>query len=100
LYDFDFVLLFGSFVNGTTHELSDVDIGIYSLNDIKLQEKISLEDVKKNKFDEWALRYGIFESIQIIIDIACHVAAKYNLGSSKSYVECTEKRRFLLTLII
>ena len=46
-YDFDFVLLFGSFVNGTTHELSDVDIGIYSLNDIKLQEKISLEDVKK-----------------------------------------------------
>jgi len=37
-YDFDFVLLFGSFVNGTTHELSDVDIGIYSLNDIKLQE--------------------------------------------------------------
>jgi len=37
-YDFDFVLLFGSFVNGTTHELSDVDIGIYSWDDIKLQE--------------------------------------------------------------
>jgi len=69
--------------------LSNLEENISSLQE--LQEKISLEDVKKNKFDEWALRYGIFESIQIIIDIACHVAAKYNLGSSKSYVECIEK---------
>ena len=69
--------------------LSNLEENISSLQE--LQENISLEDVKKNKFDEWALRYGIFESIQIIIDIACHVAAKYNLGSSKSYVECIEK---------
>ncbi|QOP44251.1 DUF86 domain-containing protein [Sulfurimonas sediminis] len=57
----------------------------------ELQNKISLDDVRRNKFDEWALRYGIFESIQIVIDISCHIAAKYNLGSSKSYVECIEK---------
>jgi len=57
----------------------------------ELQKKITLEDVKNNKFDDWALRYGIFESIQIIIDISCHLTSKYNLGTSKTYVECIEK---------
>lgn len=51
----------------------------------------SLEAVKQNRFDEWALRYGLFESIQIVIDISCHLAAKYNLGVSKTYTECIEK---------
>jgi hypothetical protein len=32
------------------------------------QKKFTIEDIKNNKLDEWALRYGIFESIQIIID--------------------------------
>ena len=40
--------------------------------------------------DEWALRYGIFESIQIIIDIACHITNKYNLGVAKTYTQCIE----------
>ncbi len=51
----------------------------------------TLEDMRKNKFDEWALRYGLFESIQIIIDLSCHLSAKYNLGVSKTYVECIER---------
>ncbi len=69
--------------------LTHLEENIVSLKE--LQSKISLDDIKNNKFDEWALRYGIFESIQIIIDISCHIAAKYNLGTSKSYVECIEK---------
>ena len=57
----------------------------------QMRQTHTLEDMKKNKFDEWALRYGLFESIQIIIDLSCHLAAKYNLGISKTYVECIEK---------
>ncbi len=54
------------------------------------QKKFTIEDIKNNKLDEWALRYGIFESIQIIIDIACHISSKYNLGSTKTYTACIE----------
>ena len=69
--------------------IENLEENIASLKELKV--KISLDDVKKNKFDEWALRYGIFESIQIIIDITCHIGTKYNLGTSKTYVECIEK---------
>ena len=68
---------------------ANLEENIASLKELK--EKISLEDVKNNKFDEWALRYGVFESIQIVIDISCHLASKHNLGVSKTYVECVEK---------
>ena len=43
-----------------------------------------------NKRIEWEIRYGFFESIQIVIDIACKIAAKYNLGYPKSYKECIQ----------
>ncbi len=55
-----------------------------------LKKRFSISDIKENKLDEWSLRYGIFESIQIIIDISCHISSKYNLGSAKTYVECIE----------
>ena len=35
------------------------------------KKKYSLDDVKADKVDEWGLRYGLLESIQIIIDLAC-----------------------------
>ncbi|MCX6074643.1 MAG: DUF86 domain-containing protein [Campylobacterales bacterium] len=41
-----------------------------------------------NKRTEWEVRYGLFESIQIIIDIACKVTSYYNLAHPKSYGEC------------
>jgi uncharacterized protein YutE (UPF0331/DUF86 family) len=55
-----------------------------------LKKRFSISDIKENKLDEWSLRYGIFESIQIIINISCHISSKYNLGSAKTYVECIE----------
>ena len=55
------------------------------------QQSKTLEDVISNPFDEWALRYGFFESIQIMIDIACHLVGKYNLGATKSYAHCIER---------
>ena len=57
----------------------------------RMKNETSVDAVKTNRFDEWALRYGLFESIQIIIDIACHIAGKYNLGTSDTYAECIEK---------
>jgi uncharacterized protein YutE (UPF0331/DUF86 family) len=39
---------------------------------------------------EWALRYGFLESIQIIIDISCHLVSKYNLGNPENYSDCIE----------
>lgn len=75
------------------NRIENLEENIYNLK--KLKEKVSVDEIAKNKFDEWALRYGVFESIQIVIDIACHLASKYNLGTSKTYVECIENlRRF------
>lgn len=48
----------------------------------------SLEDIKADKSLEWALRYGLLESFQIVIDIACHIVSKYNLGNPESYSDC------------
>jgi len=69
--------------------LQNLEENIASLQ--QMRKTHTLEDMKKNKFDEWALRYGLFESIQIIIDLSCHLSAKYNLGVSRTYVECIER---------
>jgi len=52
------------------------------------KKKYSLEDVKTDKVDEWGLRYGLFESIQIIIDLACSYVSENNLGMPENYSDC------------
>ena len=47
-------------------------------------------DLFQKKTNEWSLRYGILESIQIVIDISCHLVGKYNLGNPNSYGNCVE----------
>jgi uncharacterized protein YutE (UPF0331/DUF86 family) len=54
----------------------------------KIKEEYSIQDIIADKVDEWGLRYGLFESIQIVIDIACSVVAEKNLGVPKNYSEC------------
>lgn len=56
----------------------------------RMQREFTTDQIAQNKFDEWALRYGLFESIQIVIDLACHLSAKYNLGIAKTYADCIE----------
>ena len=68
--------------------LENLEENIVNLN--TLGKKFAIEDIKGNKLDEWSLRYGLFESIQIIIDISCHVSSRYNLGSAKTYTQCIE----------
>ena len=63
-------------------------------NIIELEKmKAQLEhepDLFQKKTNEWSLRYGLLESIQIVIDIACHIVGKYNLGNPNSYGNCVE----------
>ena len=54
----------------------------------QFRHSYSLDDIISNKIDEWGLRYGLFESIQIIIDISCSIVANKNLGTPKNYSEC------------
>jgi uncharacterized protein YutE (UPF0331/DUF86 family) len=54
----------------------------------KFKDDYTLEDVIADKVDEWALRYGLLESIQIIIDLSCSFVAEKNLGIPKNYSEC------------
>lgn len=55
-----------------------------------IKEDVKLEDITANKRYEWELRYGLFESIQIMIDISCKIASHYNLGNPQNYRECME----------
>ena len=54
----------------------------------RLKADYTHDDILNDKVDEWGLRYGLFESIQIIIDIACHIVSDKNLGTPKNYSEC------------
>jgi len=58
------------------------------LEDFK--NKTSLKDLLKDKVKEWALRYGILECIQEVVDISCALVSSNNLGSPKNYRECVE----------
>ena len=53
-----------------------------------IRDNFTLDDIKNDKVDEWGLRYGLFESIQIIIDLACSIVSEKNLGIPKNYSDC------------
>jgi uncharacterized protein YutE (UPF0331/DUF86 family) len=57
---------------------------------LEFRKKTVLQDIQNDKSKEWALRYGFIEAIQIVIDIACHLVSKYNLGNPSTYAECIE----------
>jgi len=56
----------------------------------ELQSAYSISDIKRDKKKEWALRYGVLESIQIVIDLSCHLAVHHNLGNAETYSDCIE----------
>lgn len=60
---------------------------------LEFKKRYTVKDIKTDKSKEWALRYGLLESIQIVIDISCHLAARYNLGNPSTYAECIELLR-------
>ena len=64
----------------------------HSVTACELKNIKNIIEKKTESFDkkhfEWALRYGLFESIQVIIDISCFICSKYNLGNPQTYGEC------------
>ena len=46
------------------------------------------DDLSSSNLLEWAVRYGLLESIQIVIDTACGLCNKNNLGSPRNYGDC------------
>jgi len=68
--------------------LKSLEENIAELN--RFKKRFSLDDVQKDKSTQWALRYGLLESIQIIIDLSCHLVSKYNLGNPSTYAECVQ----------
>ena len=69
-----------------TDKLKRLEENLRILSNFK--KKYTLEDVIADKVEEWGLRYGLLESIQIIIDIACSFVAEKNLGIPQNYSEC------------
>ena len=56
----------------------------------KFKKRFSLKEIQNDKMIQWSLRYGLLESIQILIDLSCHLVSKYNLGNPTTYSECVE----------
>jgi len=71
-----------------TEKLKHLEANIALLHEIK--QSTPLETFKTNRRYEWEVRYGLLESIQIIIDVACKISSAYNLGNPKSYRACVE----------
>lgn len=71
-----------------TEKFKNLEENILLLREIK--NSVSLDDLHSNKRYEWEIRYGLLESIQIIIDISCKITSHYNLGNPKNYRECVE----------
>ena len=69
-------------------KLKHLEENIKVLREIKAS--VTLEELKVNKRYEWEVRYGLLESIQIVIDIACKLSSQYNLGNPKTYRACVE----------
>lgn len=54
----------------------------------RMKSEFTVVQIKRNITKEWALRYGLLESIQIVIDLSCHIATHHNLGNAETYSDC------------
>ena len=56
----------------------------------RFRQTYALETINRDLHLQWALRYGLLQAIQIVIDISCHVVSRKNLGTPATYAECIE----------
>lgn len=54
----------------------------------KMRSEFTVDQIENSTTKEWALRYGLLESIQIVIDLSCHIVAHHNLGNAETYSDC------------
>ena len=69
-------------------KLTHLDTNLAELENVV--NKYSIEEINEDILKQWALRYGLFESIQIVIDIACHVVSHNNFGSTNTFRDCLD----------
>jgi uncharacterized protein YutE (UPF0331/DUF86 family) len=69
-----------------TDKLKRLEENLKTLSTIK--DNYTLDEIINDKVDEWGLRYGLFKSIQIIIDLSCSLVTEKNLGIPKNYSDC------------
>lgn len=56
----------------------------------RFQARYTVRDVLADTHLAWALRYGLFEAIQIVIDVSCHLTTRDGLGTPRTYGECVQ----------
>ena len=59
-----------------------------NLRELERFQGTTLADLEDSRRTTWALRYGLMESIQATIDIACALVSRHNLGYPDSYADC------------
>jgi uncharacterized protein YutE (UPF0331/DUF86 family) len=59
-----------------------------ALGELESFRRQTFAELEGRRRERWALRYGMLEAIQIVIDVACAVVSHENLGHPKSYAEC------------
>ena len=68
--------------------LKRLEAHIRSLEDFR--RRYDREAIRADEHLGWALRYGLFEAIQMVIDIVCHLVSARQLGSPTTYRECVD----------
>ena len=71
--------------------LAQLEQNVEALDSFKREHGV--EEVTETLTLQWTLRYGLIESIQIVIDTACHACSTHNLVTPKNYGDCI---RFLV----
>ncbi len=56
----------------------------------RFQTRYTAQEVTGDTHLAWALRYGLFEAIQIVIDVSCHLVTRDHLGVPQTYGECVQ----------
>jgi len=64
-----------------------------NLRELEAFENTTSADLEESRRTRWALRYGLMESIQAVIDISCAVVSRRNLGYPDSYADCVRVLR-------
>jgi len=59
-----------------------------NLRELETFKGTTSADLDESRRTRWALRYGLMESIQAVIDISCAVVSRRNLGYPDSYADC------------
>ena len=64
-----------------------------SLRELEGFKGVTTADLEASRRTRWALRYGLMESIQAMIDISCAMVSRHNLGYPDSYADCVRVLR-------